>query len=58
MGILLGILQGLLSFVGGGITGLFGMVSSIFTSGAKAAMQFHQEGVSAARDLGLSIKQS
>lgn len=48
----------LLSTLGGGIGSIFGYLGDVASSAFKAATQFHQEGISAARDLGLGVQQA
>lgn len=52
------ILINLLSTFGGVISSMFNLVGGVMKSGAQAAMKFNQEGVSAARELGLGVKQA
>ena len=47
-----------MSVVGGGLTGALGTVLSLVKSGTRAAFQFHQEGISLARDLGMGLNQA
>ena len=55
---MLNLLTQIASVIGGGIGGAMSLVTNIMKGGFKAAMQFHQEGISLARDLGLSANQA
>lgn len=48
----------LASVIGGGVAGSLNLVVNIMQKGFGAAMQFHQEGIALARDLGLSASQA
>ena len=48
----------LASVIGGGVAGSLSLVVNIMQKGFGAAMQFHQEGIALARDLGLSASQA
>lgn len=58
MQFLLSLFTELISIVGGGVGGAFNLVVNIMQKGFGAAMQFHQEGIALARDLGLSASQA
>lgn len=48
----------IVSIIGGALRGAWGSAIDIMQSGAKAALQFHQEGISLARDLGMGLNQA
>ena len=58
MQFLLSLFTELISIVGGGVGGAFNLVVNIMQKGFGAAVQFHQEGIALARDLGLSASQA
>ena len=55
---LLAIFTQIASVIGGGINGALGTAVSMMQAGTKAALQFHQEGISLARDLGMGLNQA
>ena len=48
----------LASVIGGALNGALGTAVSMMQGGTKAALQFHQEGISLARDLGMGLNQA
>jgi hypothetical protein len=55
---LLAIFTNLASVIGGALNGALGTAISMMQAGTKAALQFHQEGISLARDLGMGLNQA
>ena len=55
---LISLLTELVSVIGGGLAGSLSLVVNIMQKGFGAAVQFHQEGIALARDLGLSASQA
>ena len=53
---LLAIFTQIASVIGGGINGALGMMTSLISKGFQATIQFHKEGISFAREVGLSAK--
>ena len=47
-----------LSSVGGLVSSVWGMMTSLIKSGFNAAVQFHQEGIAFAREVGLNMKEA
>lgn len=54
----IGLFTELTSLVGGALGGAFSMVTGVVKNGIDAVMQYHQEGIAFARDVGLSAKES
>ena len=55
---LLAIFTQIASVIGGALNGALGTAVSMMQAGTKAALQFHQEGISLARDLGMGLNQA
>ena len=55
---LLAIFTQIASVIGGGINGALGMMTSLISKGFQATIQFHKEGISFAREVGLSAKEA
>ena len=55
---LLAIFIQIASVIGGALNGALGTAVSMMQAGTKAALQFHQEGISLARDLGMGLNQA
>jgi len=55
---LLAIFTQIASVIGGALNGALGTAISMMQAGTKAALQFHQEGISLARDLGMGLNQA
>ena len=55
---LLAIFTQIASVIGGVLNGALGTAVSMMQAGTKAALQFHQEGISLARDLGMGLNQA
>ena len=55
---LLAIFIQIASVIGGGINGALGMMTSLISKGFQATIQFHKEGISFAREVGLSAKEA
>lgn len=55
---LIALFTNLAGIIGGALNGVLGTAVSMMKAGTKAAFQFHQEGISLARDLGMGLNQA
>lgn len=55
---LIALFTNLAGVIGGALNGVLGTAVSMMKAGTKAALQFHQEGISLARDLGMGLNQA
>jgi hypothetical protein len=55
---LIALFTNLAGIIGGALNGVLGTAVSMMKAGTRAAFQFHQEGISLARDLGMGLNQA
>ena len=55
---LIALFTNLAGIIGGSLNGVLGTAVSMMKAGTRAAFQFHQEGISLARDLGMGLNQA
>ena len=52
------IITEIISLIGGGVGGALGLVNNLLKSGFRSAMQYHQEGIAFAREMGMNAKEA